>query len=138
MAKSVREADIRGNRICCLSWHDASFLVGFDEAFVRMVDSPATSAVPVTALSRYATFVSVGLAVITFMAAVAIDAKRKSAGELESHMKKAAAAGAIPTAFLLIYGAFDPSIISQLSGLNVPIAAAGLALLYISVRTVLK
>jgi hypothetical protein len=108
------------------------------EGLTQMIQAPSTPPSHLSALSRYATFVSVGFAVLAFVGAVAVDMKRKVTGELESHMRKAAAAGAIPTAFLLIYGAFDPAIIAQLSGLNVPIAAAGLALLYISARTVLK
>jgi hypothetical protein len=100
---------------------------------VRMVGGPVSAPKPI---SYYATLVSVGLAVVVFGVAVVVDLKYKLASGLESHMKKAAAAGTIPTALLLIWGAVDPSLISQLSGLNVPIAAAGLALLYISARTI--
>jgi hypothetical protein len=76
--------------------------------------------------------------VISFAAAVALDMKNHTTSGLESHLAKAGAAGSIPTALLLIYGAVDPSIIGQLSGLNVWIAAAGLALLYISAKAILK
>ena len=81
---------------------------------------------------------SVSLAVLTFAIGAAIEAYRKKGSGLEDHLIKAMAAGAIPTAVVLVYGAFNPAIIAQLSGLNVAIAAAGLALLYISIKTILK
>lgn len=40
----------------------------------------------------------------------------------------------IPTGCILIWSAFNPSIIQELEGVNIHIAAAGLALLYIAYR----
>jgi hypothetical protein len=37
-----------------------------------------------------------------------------------------------------MYGAFDPSILCQIPGLNVPIAFGGMSLFYISVKAALK
>jgi hypothetical protein len=51
---------------------------------------------------------------------------------------KIGAAGAIPTALVLVYAGFDPSVLTKLSGVNVPIAAAGLSLLYLSLKTLTK
>jgi hypothetical protein len=99
----------------------------------------ATSVSAVTSsVASYVVLSSVSLVVVTFVLGVVISLFRKSNATLEDHLIKAMAAGAIPTAIVLIYGALDPSIIAQLSGLNVAIAAAGLALLYISVKTIVK
>lgn len=87
-------------------------------------------------VAGYITKSSVCLAVLAFVGGIAIDLIRKKGATLEHHLARVGAAGAIPTAVVLIYGAFEPSIITQLSGLNVPIAAAGLVLLYTSVKTV--
>ena len=89
-------------------------------------------------VAQYATYISVSFALVAFLFAVVMDLKNKTSSGLESHLAKAGAAGAIPTALLLIYGAFDPSVIAHLTGLNVPLAAAGMALLYISARAILK
>jgi hypothetical protein len=91
-----------------------------------------------SAVASYAVVASVSLAVLTFVVGVGVDLYRGKGSGLEDHLIKAVAAGTIPTAVVLIYGAFNPSIIAQLSGLNVAIAAAGLALLYISIKTILK
>jgi hypothetical protein len=93
---------------------------------------------PPTPIGHYATIASVCLVVLSFVTAVAVDLRQGTASGLESHLAKAGAAGSIPTALLLIYGAIDPSVINQLSGLNVWIAAAGLSLLYISAKAILK
>ena len=46
----------------------------------------------------------------------------------------AAAGSAIPTSLVLLYAAFVPNVIPTLRGLNVHIAAAGLALLFLAFR----
>ncbi|HEY7334070.1 MAG TPA: hypothetical protein VH639_04240 [Bryobacteraceae bacterium] len=78
------------------------------------------------------------LALIAFILGLLWDFKRKKTTGLEVHLARAAAAGTVPTSLLLIYCAFDPSVLPHLTGLNVPIAAAGMALLYISLRGVFK
>jgi hypothetical protein len=89
-------------------------------------------------IGHYATLTSVGLVVVAFIIAVALDFKQTPPKGLESHLAKAGAAGSIPTALLLIYGAVDPAVVSRLEGLNVWIAAAGLSLLYISAKAIFK
>jgi hypothetical protein len=88
----------------------------------------------ISQIASYATICSVCLAVLAFFVGVALDIKNKTSSGLEVHLARAGAGGAIPTAVILIGCAFKPSMISQLSGLNVPIAAAGLALFYISLK----
>ena len=87
-------------------------------------------------LAKYVTKASVSLAILAFIAGILLDYRRKVGAALETHLARLSAAGAVPTALVLVYAAFEPSIIAHLAGLNVPIAAAGLALLYISVKTV--
>jgi hypothetical protein len=48
------------------------------------------------------------------------------------------AAGSLPTALVLMYAAIDPSVILQLSGMQVPIAGAGAALFHLSITTILS
>lgn len=93
---------------------------------------------PATQLSDYVTKTSVTLAVLSFIAGIVFDYVKKRSAGLEVHLARVGAAGALPTGIILVYGAFEPSVITQLSGLNVPIAAAGLALIYISVKTIFK
>jgi hypothetical protein len=57
--------------------------------------------------------------------------------EAGTELLRAIAAGAVPSVVLIIAG-IRPSIIPELTSLNVPIAAAGVALLIVSVRTALK
>lgn len=46
------------------------------------------------------------------------------------------AGSSIPSGILLIYGAFDQSVIAKISDSNVYIAFAGIALLYVAILTV--
>jgi hypothetical protein len=85
-------------------------------------------------LGQYATISSVSLALIAFVGGLIVDLKQNRSGSLENYLARAGAGGAIPTALVLICCAFKPSLISELSGLNVPIAAAGLSLLYVSIK----
>lgn len=83
------------------------------------------------------TLTSVGAAVI----AGVVEARRhwdKDGDNLALVWAKIGAAGAIPTALVLIYAGIDPTVLTALSGVNVPIAAAGLSLLYLSIRTLKK
>lgn len=82
------------------------------------------------------TYASVCLAVAGFVTSMILERKQKTTDSLRSHFAKAAAAGSIPTALVLVYCAFKPSIIATLTGLNVPIAAAGLSLLYVSIISI--
>ena len=98
----------------------------------------AASPSGVPQLASYTTISSVSLAILAFLGGVAWDFKNKTSTALEVHLARAGAGGAIPTALVLILCAFRPEILSQLTGLNVPIAAAGLALLYISVKALFR
>jgi hypothetical protein len=65
-------------------------------------------------------------------------ATRTLVEEAGTELLRAIAAGAAPSAVALIIAGIRPSIIPDLTSLNVPIAAAGVALLIVSVRTALK
>jgi hypothetical protein len=65
-------------------------------------------------------------------------ATRTLVEEAGTELLRAIAAGAVPSAVVLIIAGIRPSIIPDLTALNVPIAAAGVALLIVSVRTALK
>jgi hypothetical protein len=85
-------------------------------------------------LIPYIGSLSVGFAVIAFILAV----MNESEENLPAHLGRASAAGAVPSAITLIYGAFDPAILSQVPGLNIPIAFGGLSLLYVSYKAMRK
>ena len=78
------------------------------------------------------------MAIIAFLIGMAIDYSRKTNTPLHEHLGRAAAAGGIPSAVVLLYGAFDPTILSNIPGLNVPIAFGGMSLFYISVKAAIK
>ncbi len=82
------------------------------------------------ALIPYLGSLSVGLTLVVFAVWAVIEPK----GDLQAHLTRSAAAGAVPSGLVLIYGAFDPAILSQVPGLNVPIAFGGLSLLFVSLK----
>ena len=59
-------------------------------------------------------------------------------GDLEVHVGRALAASQLPSAFVLIYAGFDPSILAQLSGLNIGLTVAGVVLAWVSVKTMIN
>jgi hypothetical protein len=72
---------------------------------------------------------AVGLVVVAFLASFALERERG----LLKHLERGMAAGAFPYALVLIYGAIDPTILLQTSGINIPVVAGGLAILYVSI-----
>jgi hypothetical protein len=84
----------------------------------------------VEAFVSHATPISVGLAIFAFLVSSVADSKKP----LHEHLGRAAAAGAIPSALILMYAAFDLGVLSRVSGLNVPVAFGGMSLLWVSLR----
>jgi hypothetical protein len=73
---------------------------------------------------------SVCLAALAFLLGAIVE----RGAQLQTHLQRAAAAGAVPSGLVLVYGAIDPSILSQVPGLNIPILFGGLSLLYVSLK----
>jgi hypothetical protein len=55
---------------------------------------------------------------------------------LQDYLVRAIAAGAIPPALVLVCGAFNPTILAEVQGLEVYILLGGLTVLYLSVEQV--
>lgn len=87
------------------------------------------------ALSIVVSYTSVVLAIWTFTHGILKDRRSKDVRSLLEHLGRAAAAGAIPSALTLLVGAFIPSILATIPGLNLPIALGGLSLLYVCLQT---
>jgi hypothetical protein len=85
-------------------------------------------------LNELLTTCAVGMALIVLVGGVLLDLWRKKDSGLEAHLLRASAAGSIPTGIMLIRAGFDPSILGQLSGINVYITFAGFALVYVSTK----
>lgn len=86
---------------------------------------------------NYSDYASVCLALFAFAVGLVIDLWRKTGTPLHEHLGRAIAAGAVPSALVLICGAFDPSVLMKVAGLNVPIAFGGMSLLYVSFKAVI-
>jgi hypothetical protein len=67
-----------------------------------------------------------------------ISLAREPHAALQTHLAKAIAAGGIPTALVLILGAFAPESLAKVKGLEVAIAFGGMALLYVSLIEALR
>ena len=78
------------------------------------------------------TNISVALGIIAFFSIITYNSYKGYPITLDDLLLRMLAASAMPTGFLLLVCAFDPLLISEFDGLNIHIAAAGLALLYIS------
>lgn len=74
---------------------------------------------------------SVILAILAFTITLLINRLKSWKNSLQKLLIISLAASSIPTGIILILCAFDLTLINRLEGLNVHIAAAGLALLYI-------
>jgi len=79
---------------------------------------------------------SVAFAVVAFIAAVIRGRSKGSPHSLDKLIAKLLAGSAIPTGLFLIVCAFDTSLISKLTDLSLYLAAAGLALLYVSIKEI--
>ena len=82
--------------------------------------------------------VSVCLALVTFLVGLAVDAIWKIRTPLQDHLGRAVAAGAVPSAIILIVAGFDVTILSKVPGLNVPIAFGGMSLLYVPFKAAIR
>lgn len=76
--------------------------------------------------------ISVGLGILIFGTVIIKNLVTKQQNKLEDILVKVFAGSAIPTGILLLFCAFKPALISHLKNLNIHIAVAGLALIYIS------
>lgn len=85
-------------------------------------------------LIPYIGTVSVCLAVVAFVVGTITEPK----ADLQSHLGRAAGAGAVPSGLVLIYGATEPIILVQVPGLHIPILFGGLSLLYVSLKVALQ
>jgi hypothetical protein len=83
---------------------------------------------------RTYSYSSVGFTLIGFLHSLS----REPHAALQTHLARAIAAGGIPTALVLILGAFAPESLARVKGLGVPIAFGGMALLYVSLIAALK
>jgi hypothetical protein len=64
--------------------------------------------------------------------------RKKKTTQLQSHLARAIAGGAVPPALVIICGAFDPTILARVPGLEVPILLSGMALLYLSFKQAVR
>jgi hypothetical protein len=80
---------------------------------------------------------TVGCAVLG--AIIALIQHRKGDGlRLETVVAKLLAASSVPTGFFLLACAFNTSLVSRLADLGLYLAAAGIALLYVSIKEFIK
>jgi|ERR1035438_1566091 hypothetical protein len=85
-------------------------------------------------LSALATAIPVAAAVYAFARGLFDERRGKSKRSLVEHLGRAAAAGGLPSALILIVGAFRPAILASVPGINLQIALGGLSLLYVSIE----
>jgi uncharacterized membrane protein len=69
-----------------------------------------------------------------FFCGYIIDRKNKTNKAFPSLLAKAAAVAAVPQALVMIYGAFNPAVITKVPGLRIAIAFGGLSLLWIALK----
>jgi predicted anti-sigma-YlaC factor YlaD len=81
---------------------------------------------------------AVGLASVVLVSGGALDIWRRKDSGLGDHLVAASAAACIPTGLVLMRAGFDPSILAQLSGINVYITFAGFALVYVSIKAIVS
>lgn len=86
------------------------------------------------ALQDFVHIASAALAIITFLAALIVKKLGEQSAHLDDLIIRALSASMIPTGVLLIACAFDPSLLSSLTGLNIYIAVAGLTLLFVACK----
>lgn len=89
-------------------------------------------------LQAYLTGASVALFIFGFVLTFIARKTKKQSINLEILLPKAIAASSIPTGLLLLVCAFNPGLLQNLAGLNIYIAASGLALLYLSYEVLSK
>jgi len=80
---------------------------------------------------------SVTLAIVTFFGLLIFGYFAKKEITLEQALTNALASAMMPTGFALIFCSFDIEKINQIEGLSLQISVAGLALLYISAKSII-
>ncbi|MCM0080833.1 hypothetical protein L4X63_04435 [Geomonas sp. Red32] len=88
------------------------------------------------AILQYINEAAVTCAIIAFTVTAIVRIHAGAKLRLEDLLIRGMAASAIPTGFALLLSAFDPSLLQKMSGFNIHIATAGLALIYISLKSV--
>jgi hypothetical protein len=86
------------------------------------------------AMAAYTDQVSVGPALLAFFGGFIFSRKNRSNKAFPSLLAKAAAASAVPQALVMIYGAFNPAVLTKVPGLRIAIAFGGLCLLWIALK----
>jgi hypothetical protein len=81
---------------------------------------------------------SVLCAVLVFVTVFVRGRMNGMAHPLDKLLSKLLAGSAIPTSIFLVVCAFDTTLITKLSDLSLYLAAAGVALLYVSVKEILS
>ena len=87
-------------------------------------------------IQKLISFASVTLAILAFCVVFILKKSKKQEIHLDDLFMRTFCASAIPTGILLLACAFYPELLTKLTGLNVHIAVAGLALLYVSGKAV--
>ena len=80
--------------------------------------------------------ISVACALVVFLFVLIRNHRQKKPHSLERLLAKLLAGSALPTGTFLILCAFDTSLVSKLTDLNLHLAAAGMALLFVSVKEI--
>lgn len=87
-------------------------------------------------LSLYVTNATILTVIVTFVVTIIVNFIGKKENRLDDLLVRGLSGSAIPTGIVLLFCAFKPSLIESLQGLNVHIAAAGMVLLFVSIKTV--
>ncbi len=87
-------------------------------------------------LSTIINIISVGLGTIVFILVPILNWHFNRPTALDALLLQVLAAIAIPTGIALIICGLKPNLISELKGLNVYIALAGMTLIYLSIKAV--
>ena len=88
-------------------------------------------------LLKYLTNITLFTAIFAFIIVSCIDITKKNEIVLELLLLKVLAASTIPTGIALLCCAFKPALLQKLVGFELHIAVAGMALLFISIKTLI-
>lgn len=88
-------------------------------------------------LSVYVNLAGVAFFLLFIGYSIIMALKNKREDDVAIHVGRALAAAQLPSAAILIYAGFDPSVLSQLSGLNIGLVVAGVVLGWVSIKTMI-
>lgn len=88
----------------------------------------------VSPLSTYLNLASAACFVLFIAYSIVRAILNKHEDNVAVHVSRALAAAQLPSAVVLIYAGFDPSVLAHLSGLNIGLVVAGVVLGWISVK----